>query len=268
MISAPIRGRKSSYEATFAFPPVARTKRPHHGTLYDAVMQKRLLAIFVVFLTSLALVVGCSSKQDSTKALPDAATLLKQSADTTKAQSSVHLTLTVQGQIKDLPIETLEGDLTNTPAVAAQGKADITVLGQKLQGVAFVVADGDLFAAISAGSYQDFGPAKEIYDVSAILSPDAGLANVLANFSDPKADGRETLNGVATVRVTGTVSADAVNKIAPQIAATGPVPGTAWIQEDGSHQLVQAKLEPSPGNSVTMTLSDWGKPVTVTKPAV
>src|SRR6201994_5158813 len=125
---------------------------------------------------------------------------------------------------------------------------------QKLQGVNFVVADGDLFAAITAGSFQDFGPAKDIYDVSAILSPDTGLANVLANFSDPKADGRETVGGVATVRVTGNVSADAVNKIAPQIAATGPVPSTAWIQEDGTHQLVQAKLEPSQGNSVTMTL--------------
>jgi lipoprotein LprG len=91
---------------------------------------------------------------------------------------------------------------------------------------------------------------------------------VLDNFSDPKADGRETLNGVDTVRVTGTVSAEAVNKIAPQITATGPIPGTAWIKEDGDHALVQAKLEPTPGNGVTMTLTDWGKPVTVTKPAV
>ena len=31
---------------------------------------------------------------------------------------------------------------------------------------------------------------------------------------------------------------------------------------------MQAKMEPTPGNSVTMTMSDWGKPVTVTKPAV
>ena len=46
------------------------------------------------------------------------------------------------------------------------------------------------------------------------------------------------------------------------------MPGTAWITEDGNHELMQAKLEPSPGNSVTMTLSDWGEPVTVTKPAV
>jgi lipoprotein LprG len=40
------------------------------------------------------------------------------------------------------------------------------------------------------------------------------------------------------------------------------------VTEDDKHDLVQAKLEPTPGNSVQMTMSDWGKPVTVTKPAV
>ncbi|HKP44668.1 LppX_LprAFG lipoprotein [Mycobacterium sp.] len=232
-------------------------------------MQTRLLAIFAALFAAIALLVGCSKSDNSSKDLPDAATLLKESNQTTKAQSSVHLRLAVQGEIKELPIESLEGDLTNAPAVAAQGKANILFLGQKLEGVDFVVADGNLYGAITAGgSFQDFGPAADIYDVSAILNPDKGLANILANFSDPKADGRETLNGVETVRLTGTVSPDAVNKIAPQIAATGPVPSTAWIREDGDHSLVQAKLEPTPGNSVTMTLSDWGKPVTVNKPAV
>lgn len=220
-------------------------------------------------LIATVLVAGCSSSQDSgTEPLPDAATLLQESATTTRSQTSVHLKLTVQGEIKELPVESLEGDLTAVPAVAAQGTANIVFLGQKLEGVDFVVYDGTLYAAItSGGTLQDFGPASDIYDVAAILRPDTGLANVLANFSDAKADGRETIGGVDTVRVTGSVSADAVNKIAPQIGATGPVPGTAWIREDGDHELVQAKLEPSPGNSVTMTMSDWGKSVTVTKPA-
>ena len=233
-------------------------------------MQTRLLAIFAALFAAIALIAGCSSKsQEASKPLPDAAGLLKESSATTKSQTSVHLKLTVQGEIKQLPIESLEGDLTSTPAVAAQGKVNLLFLGQRLEGVQFVVVDGTLYAAITAGGQpQDFGPAADIYDVSAILNPDTGLANVLANFSDPKADGRETVNGVDTVRVTGNISADAVNKIAPQIAATGPVPGTAWITEDGNHELVQAKMEPTPGNSVTMTVSDWGKPVTVTKPAV
>ena len=231
-------------------------------------MQTRLLAIFAVLFTAIVLVAGCSSKsQDSSKALPDAATLLKQSSETTKSESSVHMKLAVQGEIKELPIESLEGDLTTKPAVGAQGSANIVLLGQRLEGVDFAVVDGTLFAALTKGSFQDLGPAVDIYDVSAILNPDTGLANLLANFTDPKADGRETLNGVDTVRVTGMVSADAVNKIVP-IAATAPVPGTAWIREDDNHELIQAKLEPTPGTSITMSCSDWGKPVTVSKPAV
>jgi lipoprotein LprG len=232
-------------------------------------MQTRLLAIFAALFAAIALIAGCSSKsQDSSKELPDAATLLKESAETTKSQSSVHLKLAVQGEIKELPIETLDGDVTNKPAVAAQGTANIIFLGQRLENVDFVVADGNLFGALTKGSFQDFGPAADIYDVSVLLNPDTGLANILANFTDAKADGRETVNGVDSVRITGNVSAEAVNKIAPQIAATGPVPGTAWIREDGNHELVQAKLDPSPGNSITMTCSDWGKSVSVSKPTV
>ena len=231
-------------------------------------MQTRLLAIFAAVVAAVALIAGCSSKsQDSSKPLPDAATLLKQSSDTTKSQPSVHLKLTVQGTIKELPIESLEGDLTNKPAVAAQGTANIVFLGQKLEGVDFVVADGTLFGALTKGSFQNCGPAADIYDPSTLLNPDTGLANVIANFADPKADGRETINGVETVRITGNVSPDAVDKIAPQLSASGPVPGTAWIQEDGNHELMQVKLEPTPDTSVTMSCTDWGKSVTVTKPS-
>ena len=232
-------------------------------------MQTRLMAILAALVATIALIAGCSSKSEgSSKALPDPATLLKESSETTKSQTSMHLKIAVQGEIKELPIESLEGDLTNTPAVGAQGTANIVFLGQRLENVDFVVADGNLFGALTKGSFQDFGPAADIYDASAILNPDTGLANVLANFSDAKAEGRETINGVDAVRITGTVTADAVNKIVPQVAATGPVPSTAWIREDGNHELVQAKLDPTPGNSITLTCSDWGKPVTITKPAV
>lgn len=227
-----------------------------------------LVALLAIVLTAAAaLVAGCSADK-ADRPLPDAATLVKESSQTTRDQHSAHLQLTVKGEIKDLPLESLNGDLTNTPQVAAQGSANLLFLGERVDDVDFVVYDGILYAAITKGSFQDFGPAADIYDVSAILNPDVGLANVLANFSDPKAEGRETINGVEAVRITGNVSADAVNKIAPQIGATGPLPGTAWISEDGDHQLVQARLDPSPDDSITMAMTEWGKPVTVTKPAV
>ncbi|UXA20224.1 LppX_LprAFG lipoprotein [Mycobacterium sp. SMC-4] len=233
-------------------------------------MQTRLSATFVALIAALVFVAGCSSSpEDSGRDLPDAATLLTESSQTTKGQSSAHLSLSVQGQLADLPVESLEGELTQSPSVAAKGTADIVFMGQRLQGVDFVVSDGDLYAALtSGGNLSNFGPASDVYDVAAILDPNVGLANVLANFTDATADGRETIDGVGTVRITGNVSADAVNKIAPQIAATAPVPGTAWVAEDGDHELMQARLEPSPGNSVTMTLTKWGEPVEIENPAV
>jgi lipoprotein LprG len=225
------------------------------------------IAVLLSLLAAVLVIAGCSSSTKSDAPLPDAAGLLKQSQQTTAAQKSVHLELSVTGTIKELPIETLTGDLTNVPVVAAQGKASIIAFGQTFKDVDFVVADGNLYGALTPGSFTNFGPAADIYDVSKILNPDVGLATILANFSGAKAEGRETINNVATVKVTGTVTAEAVNGLAP-VGATGPVPATAWIKEDGDHDLVQAKLEPTPGNSVQMTLSDWGKTVTVTKPAV
>ena len=231
-------------------------------------MQTRLTAILAAFLTAVALLAGCSKSEESTATdLPDAATLLQQSAETTRGESSVHLLLRTTGELEELPIHSLEGDLTNTPAVAAEGKTTVTVMGQKVEDMPFVVADGDLYAALFGDAISLIGPAADIYDGGAILDPERGLANVLSNFSDAKSVDREKVNDVETVKITGKVSADAVNRIAPQLAVQDAVGGTAWIADGGDHELVQVQLEPRDGVTVTMTLSDWGKPVTVTKPA-
>lgn len=132
----------------------------------------------------------------------------------------------------------------------------------------FVVVDGTLYATLTPNKWSDFGKASDIYDVSVLLNPDSGLGNALANFSDAKAEGRETIDGQSTIKVSGNVSADAVNKIVPQFNATQRVPSTVWIQESGDHQLVRANLEKSSGNSAEVTLSKWGEQVQVTKPPV
>lgn len=231
--------------------------------------RSRFAVLFSALLATVLLFAGCSSSGSTSVAdLPEAATLLSDSQKATAALKSVHIELGVTGEIESLPIEKLSGDLSNVPAVVAKGKANIIFLGQKVEDVEFVVVDGTLYGALTPGSWTDFGPAADIYDPSAILNPQTGLANVLANFSDPKNDSTEEINGVETVKITGTVSADAVNKLAPSIKAKDAVPGTAWVRTDGDHALVQAKLDISEGNSVQMTLSNWDEPVTVEKPAV
>jgi lipoprotein LprG len=231
-------------------------------------LRRRTTAAFLAAVAlSATLVAGCSksSNQGANQSLPDAATLLKQSAQTTRVVKSAHLELTVQGKIEHLPVKTLTGDLTNAPTVAAKGHTKVTMGGDDVD-ADFVVLDGTLYASLDPSSWNNFGSASNLYDVSLILNPDVGLANILSNVTDPKAVGREAINGVQTVKITGQVNADTVNKVAPKIATTGNVPTTAWIQEDGNHELVQIALEPSSGNSLQMTLSKWNEPVSIEKP--
>lgn len=230
--------------------------------------RRRLSAVLASVSIATALIAGCSSgSKQSGAPLPDPNTLVKQSAATTKTVKSAHLVLTVNGKIPGMPIKVLTGDLTTSPATAASGNTTLTLGGSDVQ-ADFAVVDGDLYATLTPNKWSDFGKASDIYDVSVILNPDEGLANCLENLTGAKAEGRETINGQSTIRISGNVSADAVNKIAPPFKATGPVPSTVWIQETGDHQLVQAKLDKGSGNSVQMTMSNWGEAVTVTKPPV
>ena len=230
----------------------------------------RLLAVFASLTLATALIAGCSfSSSKSGGPLPDGTTLVKQSTDATKNLKSAHLVLTVTGKIPGLPVRNLTGDLTTSPSTAAQGNAQITYLGQDIS-ADFVVVDGDLYTnALNPGdkTMTDIGPASQVYDPSAILNPDTGLPNVLANFTDAKAEGRDQISGQTTVRISGNVSPDAVNEIASPFKATKPVPATVWIMESGDHQLAQVTLQRSQGNNVQMTLSNWNQPVQITKPA-
>jgi lipoprotein LprG len=230
-------------------------------------MPAPIAAVLSALLLLAGLVAGCSSKSSTDASLPDAATLLQQSATATKALTSAHLDITVNGKVTGLPLKKLSGDLTNVPATAVQGQATITMGGSDLD-VKMIVVDGTLFAALSGDTFMDMGPADAIYDPSTILNPDTGLANLLSNFRDPKSVSNEKVNGIDTVKVTGTVTKDAFGKLLPKLKVDGDVPGTAWIEKDGDHRLVQAQVDPTSGNNIQMTLSDWNKPVTVTKPQV
>ena len=226
---------------------------------------RRILAVLTVLLAAALFTSGCSKK--AAEPLPDAAGLIQQSIATTKALKSAHLEIAVNGKIDGLPVKTLSGDLTNVPAVAVKGSSKISMGGSEVD-VELVVLEGTLYAALTPNNWLDMGPAVEVYDPSVILNADSGLANMLRSLTDTKSEGFETIGGVPTVRITGKVGADPVNKLIPQLKATGAVPATVWIEKDAPNQLVQAQIEQSAGNSVQLTLSEWDKPVTVTKPAV
>lgn len=207
------------------------------------------------------------SGQPTENDLPNAGTLLMQSADSTRALRTAHLDQTVTGTVPGLPIKAMNSDIQTTPAAASKGNAKLLFAGSEVD-TDFVILDGELYITLNPGTWDDMGKAADLirYDPSSILNPGTGLANLLSTVSAPKAVGRETIRGFQTVKIIGQVSADAVTKLFPQITANGPVPATAWIRQDGNHELVQLILEPSPGNSIQSTLSKWNEPVSVQKP--
>jgi len=226
---------------------------------------RRIVVLLVAFLAAAALATGCSSKK--AEPLPEAGPLTQQSIAATKALKSAHLEIAVTGKIEGLPLKALSGNLTNVPSTAFQGNAKVVMGGADVD-ADLIVLDGTLYAALTPNNWLDMGPAADVYDPSVVLNPSSGLAGLLGSLTDAKADGLETVGGVPTVRITGNVSADSVHKLIPQVKGSSPMPATVWIEKDEPHQLVQSKVDQSEGNSIALTLSDWDKPVTVTKPAV
>lgn len=187
-------------------------------------MRNRIrLALIPVAVAAIALA-GCSKTDKADPNLPEAATLLSESAATTKTQTSTHIVLKVTGDKPTLKLSDLTGDLTTKPAVAAKGTAKTGGLE-----LPFVVVDGELFAQLGS-AYSSMGPVKDVYDVGLILDPNKGLANLLANITGAKSEKTETIDGVDSVLVTGTMSKDALNTFTGGTTLTADIPAKAWIQ--------------------------------------
>ncbi|BBX95610.1 LppX_LprAFG lipoprotein [Mycobacterium lacus] len=199
----------------------------------------------------------------------DAATLLKQAAEAMRKVTGMHVSLAVKGNVPNLRVTKLDGDVSNTPQTVATGNATLLV-GNNSQDAKFVYVDGHLYSDLGQpGTYTDFGNGASIYNVSVLLDPNKGLANLLANLKDAAVAGTEQVNGVATTKITGNSSADNIATLAGTRLTSenvSTVPTTVWIASDGSSHLVQIQIVPTPDTSVTLTMSDWGKQVTATKP--
>lgn len=224
-----------------------------------------------ILLGSLALIAtvatGCSDDKPATGGTSlDGAAVLRDAAAATKEISSAHFTLKVDGSIPGLDVHSAEGDLTRTGG--AKGKVNMDLLGQLFEGE-FVLVDDSIYIKGATGGFQQL-PASlvaSIYDPGAILDPDKGVANVLANVQNPKAEGTESVNGTSTVKVTGRVSKDVVKSLVPGVSSDVDI--TFWVREDNK-QPVKAlvKIPSSDGKTATaeVMLTDVNKPVTIEAP--
>ncbi|WP_037274873.1 LppX_LprAFG lipoprotein [Kibdelosporangium aridum] len=223
-------------------------------------MFKRLLLLGVLGLVTAA---GCTStsNQPGSGSLPDGAGLLRDAAEAVKPINSATFALKVNGQVPGIPVKEVSGDLTK--AGDAKGNAKLDQFGQTFE-VQYVLKDKILFIKGITGSWQQFGDATQIYDPSAILDPNRGIAKLLTSIQSPVTEAQEDIAGVKTYRVAGKVAKDVVTGLVPAVQSDVNV--KIWVKQDGNHQPVRALVELTPGNSVEITLSEVDKPVTVEKP--
>ncbi|MFC4372666.1 LppX_LprAFG lipoprotein [Nocardia halotolerans] len=249
-----------------------------------------LSSVVAVAALCAALVTGCSSAESTTAApptgqLPDGAQLVQESAKTTRTLHNVHLDIDVQN-LPDLPVETVSADVTDETqgSGAAVGEAKVK-LGPEdpFTEAKFLVVDKVLYTE-NDGRYVPVGPAEKVYDPGVILDKDKGIANVIANIANPKTEAREVIDGIDTVRVSGTIDAAVIDPIVPRIGQNaGTMPITVWIQDTAppasdstkpadaastgeGPNLVRAVVQKDQGK-VTVGLSNWAEPVNIVKPA-
>lgn len=231
-------------------------------------MMRRILLATLAF--TAAAVTACSSDDPpADSSLPDGAGLLRDAAASTADINSAHFTLQVNGKVPGLSVQSAEGDLTREggPAGAAKGSVRMELLGDLFEGD-FVLVDDSLYIKGPTGDFEELPASlvRNLYDPSAILDPERGIAKVLSSVADPKTEGAEEVEGTQTYKVTGRVTKDVVADLVPGIDSDVDI--TFWLRQDGQHQPVRASVKvPADGDpSVDVTLSDVDKQVTITAP--
>lgn len=233
--------------------------------------RRSFLGALAAFAIAVPVLAGCSS--GSTEELPDAATLLDESAAATRAITSAHFTLDVQGEIEGITVQTAEGDLTRAGSEGdgAKGSIKLTLAGQLVEGD-FVLLGETLYLQGPTGTFQEYPSSitSAYYDPTAILDPERGFAHTLTTITEASTEAREDVNGAPAYRVSGRANQDAVGNIVPGV--TSEVDIEVWVSAEGDPVPVKVVVtfptqDDGETPTVEVTLSDVGKPVTVTAPA-
>ena len=224
--------------------------------------------IVALGLTALLLIVlgGCSSGSSGSAEPappPNPTELLTESAQAMASVTTAHFTIEVTGQLPSLTVQSAEGVLTKKGD--AQGTAKITEVGQLVE-VEFVLVNSDLYLKGPTGGFAKIPAALagQVYDPSAILNPDKGVAAVMKSVQDATLVSSDGTSAV----VSGTVPKDVAAGLVPGISSD--VKATFTIARPSS-QLTEARFELTGSDgqpaAVRVQLSQFNEPVTVNPPA-
>lgn len=224
----------------------------------------------VVFLAGCA---GGDSDEHPDESLPKADTLLTDSAKSIADIDSTHVALETSGDIPDLQVSSLDGELRRTDdRIDAKGSGKMTEMGQLVE-VEFVLHDGTLYLKGPTGDFQKLPGAASsaVYDPSELLEQDTGIAKMLRGVQGAETVSQDKVRDTSTYKVTGTVPGKITGELLPGVSGKADV--TFWLAEAGDHRPLKAAVtfpdadgKDDDTGKVVVTLSDVNEPVTVTPP--
>jgi lipoprotein LprG len=240
----------------------------HRYSLAMSQRRGRLNLLLLATLLVPLLVTACSGGP-AAPALPNAAELLSHGADAMRTVKSAAIDIASEPQVTAIPIRSANGHITADGQ--AEGTAVLALYGGPPLEYQLVVTGGVVYLKGPTGGYSQLplASAASIYDPTAILNPDKGTAALLAAADKGQTQTRETVDGVDAFKVAATFPAEKVATLVPGV--TAPVPGTVWL-DAATNRLVRAELQlpdgpNGKGGPVTVRMSDYDAPVTVTAPS-
>ncbi|ROT33245.1 LppX_LprAFG lipoprotein [Micromonospora sp. HM5-17] len=233
---------------------------------------RRSLALAGALSLLLAGLVACTGRTPETPGDPADATgapraaagevLTAAAAEVGRARS-VRFAMTTAGSATVLDLRAAEGVVTAEGE--AQGSARL-VQASGTRELSFVVKGDSLYVNGLTVRWQrvPLSAAALIYDPSALLSPDRGLAHLLATTTGT-IEGRESIDGVPCHRIRATLPGPTLGTLVPGVGED--VVGTLWIGVDRPvPHRVTFPLPGTEGGAVTVNLSDYDAAVTIRAP--
>jgi lipoprotein LprG len=225
---------------------------------------RRALALVAAVGLSLAAAAGCSGHKPAGN-LPDGAGLVRSAAREMGSVKTARFVITTEGTVDRLGLKGADAVVTRDGD--AKGTATLDQSGAASE-LTFVVVGDTLHIKGPTGGWQQvpLSMAASVYDPSAILDPDRGVAKVLATASDASTQGTETVDGAAAIKVRATLDSKALAAVVPGIDQN--VVGTLWIGADRPllHRASFTVPGDGGGGTVTVTLSEFDAPVTISAP--
>src|SRR5689334_11731554 len=194
----------------------------------------------VLLFALLAALASCTStpaaKSPPAENLPAGDALLKESAAAMREIKTAQFLITADGAIAGLALRRAEGTLTKEGS--AQGTALIDQAGANVE-LTFVIVGDKIYLKGPTGGYQTLPLqlAATVYDPSAILDPDRGIAKVLGSATGATTEASESVDGKDAWRVAVITTGTDLAGLIPGL--TGSIPAKLWIA-DADKRLLKA----------------------------